>query len=89
MTGDSDLVESSAKILSEPNLTYASLGRPKFSANATEEEVKRTDEEYRQARAGLQGKVQWTLTLGVPVFFALVGLGRWRYRENKKTKKAA
>jgi ABC-type uncharacterized transport system involved in gliding motility auxiliary subunit len=89
MTGDSDLVESSAKILSEPNLTYASLGRPKFSANATEEEVKRTDEEYRQARASLQQKVQWTLTLGVPVLFALIGLGRWRYRESKKTKKAA
>jgi ABC-type uncharacterized transport system involved in gliding motility auxiliary subunit len=89
MTGDSDLVEASAKILSEPNLTYASLGRPKFSANATEEEVKRTDEEYRQARASLQQKVQWTLTLGVPVLFALIGLGRWRYRESKKIKKAA
>lgn len=89
MTGDSDLVEASAKILSEPNLTYASLGRPSFSATATEEDIKRKDEEYRQARASLQQKVQWTLTLGVPVLFAMIGVGRWRYREGKKTKKAA
>jgi len=89
MTGDSDLVEASAKILSEPNLTYASLGRPSFSAKDSEADVKRKDEEYRQTRASLQQKVQWTLTLGVPVMFALIGVGRWRYREGKKTKKAA
>jgi ABC-type uncharacterized transport system involved in gliding motility auxiliary subunit len=89
MTGDSDLIEASAKILSEPNLTYASLGRPSFSAKDTEADVKRKDEDYRQKRASLQQSVQWSLTLGVPVLFALVGLGRWRYRENLKVKKAA
>jgi ABC-type uncharacterized transport system involved in gliding motility auxiliary subunit len=88
MTGDSDLVESSAKILAEPNLTYASLGRPSFKAKS-EEEAKRVDEEYRQSRASLQQQVQWSLTLGVPFLFALIGVGRWRYRESKKTKKAA
>jgi ABC-type uncharacterized transport system involved in gliding motility auxiliary subunit len=89
MTGDSDLVETSAKILAEPNLTYASLRRPSFSVKDTEEDLKRKDEDYRQARASLQQQVQWSLTLGVPVLFALIGLGRWRYRESKKTKKAA
>ncbi|HMA97536.1 MAG TPA: Gldg family protein [Polyangiaceae bacterium] len=89
MTGDADLVESSAKILTEPNLTYASLGRPKLTGKENDADVKRIDEEYRQKRAGLQQSVQWSLTLGVPVLFALIGLGRWRYRENQKVKKAA
>jgi ABC-type uncharacterized transport system involved in gliding motility auxiliary subunit len=89
MTGDSDLIESSAKILSESNLTYASLGRPKLTGKETEADVKRMDEDYRQKRASLQQSVQWSLTLGVPVLFALIGLGRWRYRENQKVKKAA
>lgn len=88
MTGDSDLVESSAKILAEPNLTYASLGHTSFKAK-NEEEAKRIDEEYRQSRANLQQQVQWSLTLGMPLCFALLGIGRWRYRESKKTKKAA
>ncbi len=89
MTGDSDLVESSAKILSEPNLTYASLGKPKFSAKADEAELKRLDDEFREKRQSLQSSVQWSLTLGVPVLFALLGVLRWRYRGMQKTKAAA
>jgi ABC-type uncharacterized transport system involved in gliding motility auxiliary subunit len=89
MTGDSDLVESSAKILSESNLTYSSLARPKMTGKETDADLKRIDDEYRQNRASLQQKVQWSLTLGVPVLFALIGLGRWRYRENLKVKKTA
>jgi ABC-type uncharacterized transport system involved in gliding motility auxiliary subunit len=89
MTGDSDLIEASAKILAEPNLTYASLKKPSFSAKVDEAESKLQDEEYRQSRKALQQKVQWTLTLGVPLLFAAIGLGRWRFRESQKQKRAA
>ncbi len=89
MTGDADLLEASAKILSEPNLTYKSLKKPSFSAKDDEAEIKRKDEEYREARRSLQQTIQWSLTLGVPLLFAAIGLGRWRYRGGEKKKRAA
>ncbi len=89
LTGDSDLVESSAKILSDPNLTYATLGKPSFSNKADPDEVKRQDEEYRQKRQSLQQRVQWTLTLGLPLLFGAFGLLRWRLRESQRARGTA
>jgi len=89
MTGDSDLIEASAKILSDPNLTYASLGKPSTSMKDDPAALKREDEEYRQKRQSLQQRVQWTLTLGVPLLFAAFGVGRWRYRLAQKSKRVA
>jgi ABC-type uncharacterized transport system involved in gliding motility auxiliary subunit len=89
LSGDTDLIAASAKLLGEPNLTYSTVSKPTFKADASEEEMRKKDEEYRTARKGLQQKVQWTLTLGVPVLFAGFGLIRWRSRENKRGKKAA
>lgn len=86
MAGDADLIAVSAKILGEANLTYASVKKPKFKAEDDEAEIKRKDEVYRAARKNLQNKVQWTLTLGVPLFFAGFGVVRWRGRESKKSK---
>jgi ABC-type uncharacterized transport system involved in gliding motility auxiliary subunit len=89
MTGDSDLIATSAKILSEPNLTYASIAEPDVKPGDDEAEIRRKDEEYRKAREGLQQKVQWSLTAGVPAIFAGLGLARWRRRESARTKRRA
>ncbi len=89
MSGDTDLIAASAKILGEPNLTYSSISKPKFKAEDSEEEMRRKDEEYRRKRKDLQQQVQWSLTLGVPVLFAGFGLVRWRSRESKRNSKVA
>ncbi len=89
MTGDSDLIEASAKIIGDPNLTYSSLGKVNVPADADEATMKRMDEEFRSKRQSLQNSVQWTLTLGVPVLFALFGIWRWRQRGSLRVRRAA
>ncbi len=89
MTGDSDLIEASAKIIGDPNLTYSSLGKVNVPADADEATMKRMDEEFRAKRQNLQNSVQWTLTLGVPVLFALFGILRWRQRGSLRVRGAA
>jgi ABC-type uncharacterized transport system involved in gliding motility auxiliary subunit len=89
ISGDADLLAASAKLLSEPNLTYSSVGKPKIEAEDDEAAIKKKDEEYRLARKAIQQKVQWSLTLGVPMLFALFGIGRWRYREGKRASQKA
>jgi ABC-type uncharacterized transport system involved in gliding motility auxiliary subunit len=84
MTGEADLVAVSAKLLTDPNLTYSSVSKPKIAAEDDEAAIKKKDEEYRNDRKKVQGRVQWSLTLGMPILFALIGLGRWRYREGKR-----
>jgi ABC-type uncharacterized transport system involved in gliding motility auxiliary subunit len=84
MSGDADLIASSAKLIGVPSLSYETVSKPKFKAEDDEAEIKRKDEEYRSARKSVQQKVQWTLTLGVPLLFALFGLLRWRQRESQR-----
>jgi hypothetical protein len=86
MSGDADLIAASAKILGEPNLTYASLEKPKYTEEATDEQMKKQDEEYRLNRKSLQKKVQWGLTLGMPALFMGFGLFRYNARKAKKGK---
>jgi ABC-type uncharacterized transport system involved in gliding motility auxiliary subunit len=85
MSGDVDLIAASAKILGEPNLTYSSVKKPEFKVQDSDEEIRKKDEEYRQARKNLQKNVQWTLTLGVPIVFAALGLLRWRSRSIRRS----
>lgn len=84
MSGDADLIASSAKILGEANLTYSDVDRPKFSADDSDEAIRKKDEEYRMARERLQNQVQWTLTLGIPLIFGLFGLWRWQVRNARR-----
>jgi hypothetical protein len=84
MAGDSDLLAASAKLIGDPNLTYASVSKPKFKAEDDEAEIKRKDEEYKLARKRLQQSIQWTLTLGVPFLFAGFGIFRWRRRDAQR-----
>jgi hypothetical protein len=85
MAGDADLIAASAKLISEPGLTYASVAKPKFKAEDDENEIKKKDEEYRNSRKKLQTKVQWSLTLGVPLLFGAFGIFRWRRRDSQRT----
>jgi ABC-type uncharacterized transport system involved in gliding motility auxiliary subunit len=84
MSGDADLLAASAKILSEPNLTYQSVKKPKIDAEDDEVAIKKKDEEYRLSRKKVQDEIKWSLTLGVPLLFGVFGLIRWRWREGKK-----
>jgi ABC-type uncharacterized transport system involved in gliding motility auxiliary subunit len=86
MSGDSDLIASSAKILGEANLSYADLARPKLDANDDDNSIKKKDEDYRGARLRTQRWVQWILTLFCPALFAGFGILRWMQRENGRNK---
>ena len=83
-SGDADLVAASAKLLGEPSLTYSSVSKPKFKAEDNEDEMKKKDEEYRQARKSLQTRVQWFLILGMPSLFAAFGIFRWQSRQSRR-----
>ncbi len=84
ISGDADLLAASAKLIGVPTLSYQSVSKPKFKAEADEAEMKRKDEEYKAARKTIQQRVQWSLTLGAPFLFALFGLLRWRQRESQR-----
>jgi ABC-type uncharacterized transport system involved in gliding motility auxiliary subunit len=79
LSGDTDLLAASAKILAEPNLVY-DVGKPKFDANETEDQLKKQLEDLRNARKHQQYWVEWILILGVPLLFALYGVLRWHMR---------
>jgi ABC-type uncharacterized transport system involved in gliding motility auxiliary subunit len=79
LTGDTDLLAASAKLLSEPNLTY-DIGKPKFDPNETEDQLKKQLEELRNTRKRQQYWVEWILILGVPLLFGIFGITRWRMR---------
>jgi len=84
MTGDTDLLAVSAKLLGDPKLSYTDVEKPEIKPEDTEEEFEKKQEEYRQARVGLQQNVQWTVTLVPPLLFALIGLINWRRRESQR-----
>jgi ABC-type uncharacterized transport system involved in gliding motility auxiliary subunit len=87
MSNDADLIAASAKILAPPVLQYSSLKRPKVEAGDNEESLRKKDEEYRQARKRVQSQVQWSLTLGVPLLFAALGVARWQIRQSRRNRK--
>jgi ABC-type uncharacterized transport system involved in gliding motility auxiliary subunit len=86
LSGDADLLASSAKLIREANLTYRDVSKPTIQAEDDEDAIRKKDEEYRMARKKLQQNVQWTLTLGMPLFVAFFGLFRWRGRQSRKTR---
>lgn len=84
ISGDADLLAASAKLISDPNINYRDVAKPKISAEDDEAAIRKKDEDYKAARGKLQRGVQWTLTLGMPLFFALFGVFRWRGRQARK-----
>jgi ABC-type uncharacterized transport system involved in gliding motility auxiliary subunit len=84
ISGDADLLAASAKLIGVPTLSYQSVSKPKFKEGDDEAEAKRKDDEYKALRKSMQVRVQWALTLGAPLLFALFGLFRWRQREAER-----
>jgi hypothetical protein len=84
LSGDTDLLAVSAKIIGDANLNYSNIKPPSFDAEDDEAAIKKKDEEYRGLRKALQAKIKWTLTLGLPLAFAVFGIIRWRRRLLRK-----
>jgi hypothetical protein len=84
MSGDSDLIAASAKLIGDASLTYSSVSKPKFKAEDDDKEIKKKDEEYRAARKNLQTSIQWWLILGMPAAFGAFGVFRWRTRQARR-----
>jgi ABC-type uncharacterized transport system involved in gliding motility auxiliary subunit len=78
LTGDTDLLAVSAKILSDPNLVYGD--KLKITPDETEEQIRKQMEDMKAARKNQQHNVEIFLILGIPALFALYGILRWRMR---------
>jgi ABC-type uncharacterized transport system involved in gliding motility auxiliary subunit len=78
LSGDTDLLAVSAKLLSEPNLVYGDKLR--ITPDETEEQIRKQEQELREARKDQQRNVEVLLILGIPALFAVYGLLRWRSR---------
>ena len=84
LTGDTDLLAVSAKLLSEPGLVYGDVSAPKFDENQTDDDLKRQDQEMREARKVTQRNIGILLTFFAPLLFAAYGILRWRMRTNAR-----
>lgn len=82
LSGDTDLLAASAKILSEPNLVYGD--KLTITPDMTEDQLRQKEAELKNARKGTQGTIKWTLTLGIPALLAALGLALWRTRMNAR-----
>jgi len=82
LSGDTDLLAVSAKLLSEPNLVYGD--KLKITPDETEEQIRKQEQQIRAARKDQQRNIAAFLTLGVPLLFAAYGLARWRSRLNAR-----
>jgi hypothetical protein len=78
LTGDTDLLAVSAKILSDPSLTYGS--KLKLTPEMSEEDIKKELEKLKEARKTDQTRVEVALILGIPLLIAGIGLLLWRLR---------
>ena len=84
LTGDTDLLAVSAKLLSEPGLVYGDVSAPKFDENETDEDIKKKDKDMRDARKTTQRNIGIALTFFAPLLFVAYGILRWRMRTNRR-----
>ena len=80
LSGDTDLLAVSAKILSEPNLVYGDMPKLKITADMTDEDLRKQDEELKAARKAQQHNIDFALILGLPALLCGYGVLRWRMR---------
>jgi ABC-type uncharacterized transport system involved in gliding motility auxiliary subunit len=83
MSGDSDLIAVSAKLLGEANLTYADIQKPK-DAPTDPDAAKKQADDYEAEVTKVQQRVKWTMILLPAALFAALGLLRWRWRESQR-----
>jgi len=84
ITGDTDLLAVSAKILAEPTLSYGQVEKPGMADD--EEAAKKRDDEAKQIRHRTQVWIEIVLILGLPMLFVLYGLIRWQMRMSSRQK---
>lgn len=84
ITGDTDLLAVSAKILAEPTLSYGQVEKPGMADD--EEAAKKRDDEAKQIRHRTQVWIEIVLILGLPLLFVLYGLIRWQMRMSSRQK---
>jgi ABC-type uncharacterized transport system involved in gliding motility auxiliary subunit len=80
LSGDTDLLAVSAKMLSEPTLSYSDSGKIKVTPDMSEDQLRKEEDDLRSARKGQQHSVELFLILVLPGLFAAYGLLRWRMR---------
>jgi ABC-type uncharacterized transport system involved in gliding motility auxiliary subunit len=80
MSGDSDLIAVSAKLLGDTNLTYSDIQKPK-DMSADPDASKKAAEEYEAEINRVQQRVQWTMIFFPAALFGLVGVLLW-WRRN-------
>ena len=78
LTGDTDLLAVSAKLLSEPNLVYGD--KLKITPDETEDQIRKQEQDIRDARKDQQRDIAICLIVGIPLLIAAYGLARWRMR---------
>src|ERR1700691_4644160 len=66
LTGDTDLLAVSAKILSDPNLVYGDKSHVKITPDMSEDQIKKQEEELKAGRKDQQRNVPLLLILGIP-----------------------
>ena len=84
LTGDTDLLAVSAKILSDPGLVYGDKSHVQITPDMTEDQIKKQEEDLKAGRKFQQRDVQILLILGIPFLLAAFGLARWRMRINAR-----
>jgi ABC-type uncharacterized transport system involved in gliding motility auxiliary subunit len=80
LSGDTDLLAVSAKILSEPNLVYGDMPKLKITPDMTDDDLRKQDEELKAARKAQQHNIDFALILGLPALLCGYGVFRWRMR---------
>jgi ABC-type uncharacterized transport system involved in gliding motility auxiliary subunit len=79
ITGDTDLLAVSAKILTEPGLSYGDTAKPNFNEES-EDQLKKRDEEMKKSKERTQLWIRLSLIVFLPLLFAILGVIRWQIR---------
>jgi ABC-type uncharacterized transport system involved in gliding motility auxiliary subunit len=83
LSGDTDLLAASAKLTAEPNLNFGDMSI-KITADETDDQIRKQEEDIKEARKGVQRNIEIFLIAGIPLLFAVYGLLRWRMRMNSR-----
>jgi ABC-type uncharacterized transport system involved in gliding motility auxiliary subunit len=83
LSGDTDLLAVSAKLLSDPNLVYGD--KIKVTPDESEEQLRKQEDDLKAARKDEQRNVEMLLILGIPILFGAYGVTRWRLRLNARS----
>src|SRR3974390_15877 len=69
LSGDTDLLAVSAKILSEPNLVYGDVSKMRITPDMSEEQIRKQEDDLKAAHKDQQRNVELLLILGIPIIF--------------------